>query len=283
MFKQFWRKLSAIALMLITPLILMPQIIGPAEIDNENWGFKFELPAGWEFRQDQTGGVLTHESIPGQILIIPNGISDIGQLRDEMSAGLEDEGTDLILESNLESDSTNTLIGDYIGIYEYQQVKARAVGTFSSSGGAYIIAITSPDEYGAPLAKAAQQIAESIHYRKSDTLDLATYFIGRWVAVSANELASFALAPDSNYYEHTLSSENNSSYNLNNDTDMMADSAHIPRAGRWVIRGNKENGRIIITKSDGGQKVLKYKLYMEIGRGHRPEYWFNGSLYSKQQ
>ena len=277
--------LAIISLFIYGASIALSQQISGDEIGDPGWGFKFKPPAGWKYQQDQTGAILGHDTIAGFILVMPHTEQSFDLLRQNMLLGLEEEGTKLSLNGEVINIGDYAVAGEYSGIYEWQQARARGVGTFNpdGGGGAYIIAVTTPESYGKQLADAADQIAKNMHYFKVETSDLVTHFAGEWVNTTTNTMTGIMLSPDGSYYENYEASYGGTTQDQYGSDDMSWGAARQDQAsGRWTVRGNKEKGQIIISKQDGTQTVLDYQVHVENGEVYWREYWFNGSLYGKK-
>jgi hypothetical protein len=251
------------------------------EVGDPNWGFKFRPPAGWKWQQDNTGAVLGHDTIAGMIIVFPHLAANLQQVQQELLEGLTEEGTQLYPTSRLQSVGDSALAGDYSGVYQGQQVKARGIGTSSPyGGGAYIIAVTTPNMYGQQLVGAAEAIARGMQYFKVEVSDLVRHFSGTWASVTSSTLATMTLAPDgsysSNYEASYWGQDAETGYS---DWDVTGQERN---QGRWTVRGNREQGVIVITYPNGNETILEYQVHVEKGHTYWNEYLFNGKLYSKR-
>lgn len=157
------------------------------EIEALYWGFKFHPPAGWKFQQGDRVILLGHDSIAGLILILPHLAPNTQDVRQQMAAGMAEEGMSLSLVETLQSFTNNGVDGNYEGLYDGQQIKARCIGTVSPyGGGAYILALSTPERFSSDLSSAAETIAQRMHYVKTEVSDLLQHFAGTWVTVSSN-------------------------------------------------------------------------------------------------
>ena len=249
------------------------------EVGNPAWGFTFSVPQGWLYQQNEGGVVLGHNSIAGMIMVIPHMASSIQELRTEMEGGMQDEGLQLFLKRRLSPIGTNILAGEYEGTANFQQVKAHCLGTLSpSGGGAFIIALTTPEQYGKSLTGPADSIATSMRYAKVEASDLMAHFAGRWANYSGSTSTSVTLAPNGDYF-----SQSESSYSGNlSGGGSWSNFGQNQADGQWSVRGTKEKGVIIIKYRDGSQEQINYQVFVEKGKVYWNEYLFDGKHYGKQ-
>jgi hypothetical protein len=90
------------------------------------------------------------------------------------------------------------------------------------------------------------------------------------------------LAPDGNYYYG-----HEAGY-FGDFTDQYGDklgawdaTGQSQNRGRWIIRGDRQKGVIIITFQDGTESTLEYQVHVEKGQTYWNEYWIDGSHYSR--
>ena len=106
-------------------------------------------------------------------------------------------------------------------------------------------------------------------------------FAGRWDHVSSNTLTNLYLKPDGTYedaYEAGYSGDfqDQSGYQTGNWGAVGSEQG----AGRWWPEGTLHEGKIHITKQDGSQTVLNYRIQHRQGKYYPGEYYFNGKLYT---
>lgn len=256
--------------------------ISAEEVGDPNWGFKFAPPAGWKSQKNPGGVMLGHDTIAGAIFVIPHIEESFQAVQAEMQSGITDEGVQLVPAGAVQMLGENAVAGEYAGTFNDQQVKARGIGTFSPyGGGAYIVAVTTPEQYGPQLSGAADAIARGMQYFKVDVSELTGHFAGRWASVTSNTLTNMTLAPNGDYYD---SYESSYSGNLTDGTFKTGDWAATGQdqnKGRWTVRGTKEQGMLIITLANGTQSTYQYQVHIEKGKTYWNEYFIDGSLYSK--
>jgi hypothetical protein len=250
------------------------------EVGNSAWGFSFSIPQGWLYQQTEEGVVLGHNTIAGMILVMPHMSSSLQEVKAEMEGGMVEEGLQLYLKSRLSPIGNNIIAGEYEGTADFQQVKAHCLGTLSPhGGGAFIIALTTPEQYGVSLTRPADSIAKSMRYTRAEASDLIAHFAGTWANYSGSTLTSVTLAPNGDYF-----SQSESSYSGNlSGGGAWSTYGQNQADGRWTARGNRERGTIIITYRDGSREIINYQVFVEKGQVYWNEYLFDSVHYSKQK
>ena len=249
------------------------------EVSDPNWGFKFSLPKGWKVEKGPKGAMLGHDTIPGMIWVLPHLASSFQEVQRQMQAGLDEEEVQLQLTSQLQVLGNNATAGLFSGIYRGQQVKARGIGTWSpNGGGAYIVAMTLPQEFGSDLTNAADAIAKSIQYFKvqesantggtgeaigpsgSSNQPLMRQMAGVYYSFSSAGLSysggterRVVLCPNGTY-----SSGSESSYSAGAGTSGAWGAAgQRGDRGTWRVQGNINEG--ILTTIDSSGKPTEYR------------------------
>jgi hypothetical protein len=255
------------------------------EVGDPNWGFKFNPPRGWKFQKGPQGAVLGHDTIAGMILVIPHMTANLQLVQQEMQEGLVEEGTQLHLAGKLVTMDRSSFAGEYQGIYQGQQVKARGIGTLSPfGGGAYIIALTIPSKYGLELSGAAETIARNMKYFQVNVSGLVSHFSGTWVHTTGSTTTWVTMAPTGEFstnYEAGYWGQLNDQ--LGNQTGNWDVNSSEKSQGRWTVRGNREQGNIIITYPNGSETYVQYRVHVEKGQTYWNEYKFDGNHYSKRR
>jgi len=263
--------------------------VAAGEVGNPGWGFKFVPPEGWKFQQDMSMAILGHDTIPGMIVVAPHEATDLEQAAAQMQEGITEEGVALHPTGAVSRHGDNALVAVYSGLFQGQQAKARGIGTLSPhGGGAFILAVTTPESFGPELVAAMDQIASAVRYFKVDVSDLVRHFVGRWASYSGNSaggtLSNLTFHPDG-----TFADDSETSYNMNYsgdgwgtpDTNVGAVGVSGSRA-RWTVRGTREAGVITIHLPDGTKSTIEYRVFVERGQTYWTEYLFNGRHYAKQ-
>jgi hypothetical protein len=247
------------------------------EVGDPNWAFAFRVPMGWKHQKGNQGAILGHDTIPGLILVLPHEAGNAQQLQQQMQEGLQDETIKLVPAGKLQPVGNNAIAGDYTGVAQGSQVKARGIGVLGSQGGgAYIIAMATPQVYGTALTSAAEAVARSLRTVQQDASDLVRHFAGTWVTMTKSTHTMVALNPNgtySNRYEAGYSGGQTGSWGIARDEHSQ---------GRWTVRGTKQQGVLVLTNRDGSQTTVRYQVHVERGQTYWREYYFNGDLYGKQ-
>lgn len=139
--------------------------IGPNEVGSSKWGFKFTLPYGWQHELSDDIEMLINSSVTGFILVFSHTYTSFDIVKKELKQGIDEEGVELTLVSQLYDIGNNAVGGIYSGTMNGQKVKARVIGTVSPfGGGAYIIAVDVPERFSPQLTDTADGIARDIQY-----------------------------------------------------------------------------------------------------------------------
>ena len=250
------------------------------EVGDASWGFRFRVPPGWKEQHDESAAILGHDTIAGVILVIPHMSSNLQEVQQQMQEGLSDEKMQLRPTGGLRTLGNNALAGDYEGFSQNQQVRARGIGTASPQGGAYILAVATPEKYTRELAAAAEAIAASLRYVEAQMSDVAQYFVGTWVTMTTNTQTSYTLSADG-----TFTGDYEVSYSGNRAADGTTGwglARQNQERGRWTVRGTREQGVVILRYPDGRQETVEYRVHVEKGETYWNEYWFDGTLYGRR-
>ncbi len=271
-------KFVIIALLIILPFWTFCQNETDDWITNSQWGYKFQAPKNWKYQKDDSSVLLGHEKISGAILVIPTEAESFDGVKDQMSVGLEEEGTVLTLTGELKPLADYIIAGEYSGIYEYQEVKAYIIGSHSKYGsGAYILALDSPDMFSSELTKAAVSIAKGMKYydkkesvaatdsqlkTQNGSTDLLRYFAGTYYSFTGGGVTSggterrFVICSNGQFY---FSSE--SGYSGGAGTSgAWGVASQSGEAGTWSIKGSKTSGSIVLTYSNGNTDIVNYQV-----------------------
>lgn len=244
--KEGLLKAWGVYLILFSSSMLLAQ-----SVTDSMWSFSFDAPQGWQYQKDMNGAVLGHNTVPGLILLIPHELKTISKLKIQMKQGLNDDEGYLQLQGRLHAIGKNTLVGDYNGIYQMQQVKAKGFGTLSPDhGGAFVIAMSTPDSYSSQLVDAGKAIVKSIRYKKINTgnstnnTKMSEYFVGKWSTYTKYSETHIYFYPDGTYVSTTSSSYGNSDTTVGATWGMAGDNNN---RGNWQVQGNMKSGRITLT------------------------------------
>ena len=267
-----------------------PPVISKDEIGDPSWGFKFSPPSGWKWKRDYSGTILGHDKIPGMILVIPHQLEDLESLTRQMQEGLREEGVVLRPSGQLIRMQQDVLAMEFTGVMDGQQVKGRAYGTLSPyGGGAFVLGFTTPEKYGEGVVEAAGVIPTAMSYFKVNVSELIRHFAGMWAYYSGGSgggtLINYEFYPDGTFSdtsETSYSGEYSSDGWSSPDSYFGATGVNQNRA-RWTVRGNLQQGLILITYPNGNERSIEYRVYMEGGKTYSREYVFNGRHFSKRK
>lgn len=253
------------------------------DIREPGWGFSFRLPAGWKCQHDANGAVLGHDTVPGLILVLPHTQTSLEQVRTQLREGLTEQGTQLALSGELKPLGKNAIIGDYRGTFNGETALAIGIGIVSTNGGgAYVIALSTPEKFGKEIKAAAETLAASVQVPKQDASDLARLFVGSWTSVSANSQTTLRILADGTYAYGAESSysgvfRDSGGY----QTGAWGAGGQDQKRGRWVARGTPEKGVFVLTSPSGETSTVEYKVHVEKGKTYWNEYYIDGKLYGR--
>ena len=257
-----------------------PQTESSLSSGDPSWGWNFTPPSGWQSQKSTDGIYLGHNTIAGLIMVLPHMSENMQQLQQEMLRGISEEGNYLSLNGNLESMGNGVLAGEYQGMMNGTQVQARGIGTLSPyGGGAFVIALTTPEKYGDDLKNTAAKIAGSMSYFKTSADEMIKYFAGSWTNYTSHTSTSITLLPDGRYIENYESSYGGELY----DGGYWSAAGQSQDDGRWTVMGNKQQGRILVKLNNGNEITYDYKVHVKDGHTYWNEYYFNGYLYGKNR
>jgi hypothetical protein len=260
--------------------LLVFSMLNAETVTEAGWGYSFEKPEAWKYRKDVGGAILGHDSIAGAILVYPHQFNSLDVLKLQMRQGVQEEMNSLQSMSDPAPFGKNGFIVDYTGIWGYQKAQAKGIGILSpsGSGGAIVVAMSTPQMFSEKLVDAAVKIAKSIRYSHDDNTNLTQHFVGKWSTSSINSESHLYLYPDGTYLNAKSSSYGNSNPSLGVTWGMAGDNSS---RGYWKVRGTLSKGRLITTDSNGENYVYEYNIHTEHGQEYRNEYYINRTLYNK--
>ncbi len=245
-------------------------------VTDPNWGYKITVPKGWKYKKNGNILMLGHNRIAGIIFVFPHMLNNISRVRNNLRQGISNKSMRLSLATSIVSKGNNILSGDYTGIANNSRVKARGYGTLSPyGGGAFIIAITTPEKFSQEITDAALILTKGIKYFKTNNSNIMQHFAGRWKTNTKNTETVTILYPDGRFIM-----QYSSSYSGQQGSWGVANGEN--NSGRWSVRGNKRQGVLILTYSNGEQENINYQVHIERGRTYWSEYYFGGNLYWKE-
>ena len=250
-----------------------------SDVSDPNWGFSFTLPKGWKQQKTAEGAVIGHDTIAGMILLLPHSLRNLDEVRAQMEEGLQDEEGQLVPAGAIRSTGENLLTGEYTGVYQGAQVKSTGFGTLSPhGGGAYLIAVATPERFSSRLSSAAKTIAQSMRYNKAAAGATPSYFVGTWVNMTKNTETRMTFRADGTFSEYGEASYSNGA----GSDEAWGAAGSSSSSGRWTARGTREQGVLTITYQNGESRDVQYRVHVEGGETYWNEYYFAGDLYGKQ-
>jgi hypothetical protein len=248
------------------------------EVSDPAWPFTFRVPAGWKCQKGGEAALLGHDTVPGVVMVFPHQATDLASLQQLLRQGMEEEGLQLRLTGDLEPLASAILAGDYAGLAQGSEVKARGVGVvFTQGQGACVVALATPQAYGNDLKAAAETVARSLRAAASTAgTDLARRFVGTWATMTGSTQTTVTLYPDGTFsrlYEGSFAGR---------ETGDWGYARNDRSRGRWTVRGTPQQGVLVLVDPDGGQTTVRYQVHVEKGETYWREYFFNGTLYGKQ-
>jgi hypothetical protein len=254
-------------------------------LEEPGWGFKFQVPRGWNAKKQSSGALLGHDRIPGLIMVLPHSAANIQEMRREMGEGLQEEGLQLGTTGDLQLFGKNALVGTCEGFADGQPVKGRVFGAIASGGGgAYVIAITTPEKYGHELGESAESIVRGIQFTRLESSDLMRHFAGTWVNSTTSTETRVTMKSNGDFLEGYESSYGGRSNDQYGNQDLAWGTAGQQQStGRWTVRGSREKGVITVVWKSGKRVDVEYRVHVEKGQTYWNEYWFSGKLYGRSR
>ena len=264
-------------------LVVMAVPVAAETASDPAWGFSFTVPAGWKVHQEPSGALLGHDTIAGLIMVLPHSVSSLAEVRAEMLQGLVEEGVELTVVGALEQVAANALGGACEGFVSGQQAKGRVLGVVSpSGGGAYVIAVSTPQAYRRELAAAADQVAKGMQFPKVDASDLVRSLAGTWATMTTSTETKVTLAANGQFSLYSESSYSGSFRDSGGgNTGGWGTAGGRESRGRWTVRGTRQKGIITLVYESGERADVAYEVHVEKGETYWNEYWFDGRLYGR--
>jgi hypothetical protein len=271
------------AAMILLAVIALP--LAAQTVSDPSWGFSFPVPAGWKVHQEAAGALLGHDTIAGLIMVLPHSAGSLAQVREEMLQGLIEQGVELMVVGQLDQVLKNALGGACEGFVEGQQAKGRVFGIVSpSGGGAYVIAVSTPEAYRKELALAADQIVKGMQFPKVDSSDLVRALAGVWVTMTTNTETRVTLAANGQFSLYSESSYGGSFTDSGGgNAGGWGTAGNREVRGRWTVRGTRQQGVITLVYESGERADVQYAVHVEKGETYWNEYFFDGDLYGRKR
>jgi hypothetical protein len=263
------------------------------EVGDPSWAFRLRVPAGWKIQSEAGGALLGHDSVPGVILVFPHNAANVQEVQQQMMEGLSDQSGQLAPTGRPATIGGGAIAANYQGFWQGKQVQARGIGTCSpQGGGAFILAIATPEVFSPELAEAAEQLATGMRFvapqaaggaqavAGAQGAGGAQFLVGTWVTMTSNTQTTYTLMADGTFasgYEASYSATPNSAGT--NDWGLARQDSN---RGRWTARGTREQGTLMLQFPDGRQESVEYRVHVEGGETYWREYYFDGVLYGRQ-
>ena len=276
------RAWSSAAVMLLA-VIALP--LAAQTASDPSWGFSFPVPAGWKVHQEPAGALLGHDAIAGLIMVLPHSTGSLAEMRDAMLQGLVEQGVELRVVGQLDQVLKNALGGACEGYVDGQRAKGRVLGIVSpSGGGAYVIAVSTPEAYRKELALAADQIVKGMQFPRVDSSDLVRALAGTWVTMTTNTETRVTLAANGQFALYSESSYGGRfSDSGGANAGGWGTAGNRESRGRWTVRGTRQQGVITLAYENGERADVQYAVHVEKGETYWNEYFFDGDLYGRQR
>jgi len=247
-------------------------------VSDPEWGFSFQVPQGWECQHGPSGALLGHSTIPGMIVVLPHTAPSAEELQLAMQQGLEEDELVLYPSGEIKKGKGSTFSGPYTGLFQGQEVRAKGYGTLSpNGGGAYVIALSTPDQFGNALANASDALVRSMKFVKAEAGGAPSNLAGTWVTMTKSTETTLTLAPNGQFstgYVAGYGGTESGQWGLARDDHS---------SGTWTASGSREQGTITLVYGNGKRETIQYKVHVENGEVYWNEYWFNGDLYGRQR
>jgi len=255
--------------------------IGEGEIGDKSWGFKFKAPKDWVHQVGPDSVMLGHNTIAGILLVVTHNDEPFEKMKAEFADGIEEEGISLKLVGELKKIDDLTISGTFEGVADNTNVKAYSIATMSPFGGsgAYIVALTTPEQFKPELTGRVDEIFNTLKFFKVDISEQVKNLAGKWTTVTTNTETSYYLYADGTFsrdyeanYWDTSGGGGGPEWGANNREQ---------NTGKWKVKGNAEKGVMTLIYNNGNEEQIEYAVHVEGGETYWNEYYFNGDLYSR--
>ena len=269
--------------MILLAVIALP--LAAQTVSDPSWGFSFPVPAGWKVHQEAAGALLGHDTIAGLIMVLPHSAGSLAQVREEMLQGLVEQSVELMVVGQLDQVLKNVIGGACEGFVDGRQAKGRVFGVVSpQGGGAYVIAVSTPEAYRKELALVADQIAKGMQFPKVDSSDLVRALAGTWVTMTTNTETRVTLAANGQFSLYSESSYGGSFTDSGGgNAGGWGTAGNREYRGRWMVRGTRQQGVITLVYESGERADVQYAVHVEKGETYWNEYFFDDNLYGRKR
>jgi hypothetical protein len=245
----------------------------PAAITDPDMNISFTPPQGWKASKQRDVYLLGSDQYKGFIVIMPHSYSNLDQMNAEAQEGIVDEGNgiQLLPASGFKRYGQNGLSAEFSGIVQGRDAKAYAIGLISphGGGGVTIMAAVESGSYTTAYPQFVQALASGLTFTKPQAaaapqgdMSLMQYFAGKYYSYtsgstiygSAGTERQVMLCPNGLFYD-------SSEFSASGQGDVNWGGAQSSSgAARWSIRGNKSQGTITITRSNGRSEEIPYQV-----------------------
>ena len=233
------------------------------EVNYENLGIRFNIPQGWQGQEVEQGVLLVSQTHAGLILITTNTAKSLEEIRQQGTTMVDfGEGSQFSPKGALQPVGSNGLAGPFEGSFEYQPARAFIGGLFNAQGmGLSVIAVTSPEAYGAIHESSVLSLMKSVVFSKAKESNA----LQEWRDYISNARLTYM---DSYYSGGDISG----GYSTEIAIDICArgffrysgkDEMTVGGAGSsgWSQSGSEGNGTWQVMQAADGSAVLVLKFY----------------------
>lgn len=263
------RKISVLlGCLLLLSTFVEAQKTGP--IDYPVLGISFTIPDGWLGQEGEGVFVMGSTQIPGLLLITAASAQSLSGMRQEAQAGIVDPqtGTNLQLQSDLETLSAGALGGEFSGTLENQPARAYVIGAYNPHGQSVtIMAATLEQAYSPEHERAAKSLWRSLSFRKPELPSAVDDWRERLNGVRLTYMESYSSIDYSNpnytsgggySKEEKIDLCPEGYFNYNDRFDMSAENPGVSASQNNRQRGG---GRWVVTANAAGEPLLKLSFH----------------------
>ena len=256
-------------------------------LQNDDWGMAFTPPPSWQLKGAEDGYLMGSNKITGLLIILPHEASNLDELRQEASKGLnEGPGTSLQLEGPLDNFGENGLKGIFTGMLQGEQAKACVIGLVSKAGtGATIMAITTPEKFSPSHIEQAELLAKNIRFYKPKTSPMAQNWKEK---LNGCKLSYFDRYSSGSYGGYTteikmdLCPQGYFRYGMEDETVINSNPGTLnggysmqygKGSGTWKVKGSGNKVKLVLNFYNG--EVYEY----ELSSNEKGQTFLNGKRY----
>ena len=132
------------------------------------------------------------------------------------------------------------------------------------------------------LSHHIKQAAESRGLGPPGDPELVRHFAGMWAAYSGTSgggtLINYEFYPNGAFADAS-----ETSYSRQTTDSSFGALGTDSSTARWKVKGDKQQGQIVIFYPNGNKRTINYRVYSKGGRVYSREYMFNNRHFSKQK